>query len=125
MNVSCRSRDGEIQLLSPCLAEAKGAAKLNQNPSVNRWRVLSRVLAAGLGGYAVAYAVTAFLAVYLPLASPDRVVFSSLGSFAVWIAVAVYVFAARSTLRVWLSLIGLTAVLCLAAFLSGELRTRP
>lgn len=111
--------------MSPYLSEAKGAAKLNHNPSVNRWRVLSRVLAAGLGGYAVAYAVTAFLAVYLPLARPDRVVFSSLGSFAVWTAVVVYVFAARSTLRVWLSLIGLTAVLCLTAFLSGDLRTRP
>ncbi|TLX53598.1 DUF3649 domain-containing protein [Stutzerimonas nosocomialis] len=90
-----------------------------------RWALASRILAALVGGYAVAYGVTAFLAVYLPLARPDRVVFSSLASFAVWTAVVVYVFAARSATRVWLSLVGLTTVLCLAAFFSGDWRTRP
>lgn len=96
-----------------------------RNASIKRWAITSRVLAALVGGYAVAYAVTAFLAVYLPLARPDRVVFSSLASFAVWSAVAVYVFAARSATRAWLLLIGLGTLLCLAAFLSGEWRTRP
>nr|MBF0681972.1 DUF3649 domain-containing protein [Pseudomonas sp.] len=57
----------------------------------NRWDIASRVLAALVGGYAVAYTVTAFLAVYLPLARPDRVVFSSLASFAVWTLVVIYV----------------------------------
>lgn len=90
-----------------------------------RWTITSRVLAALVGGYAVAYAVTAFLAVYLPLTRPDRVVFSSLASFAVWTAVVIYVFAARSTSRVWMLIIGLTAVLCLAAFFPGEWRVRP
>ena len=98
---------------------------MSRNISTNRWNITSRVLAALVGGYAVAYAVTAFLAVYLPLARPDRVVFSSLASFLVWTAVVIYVFAARSAMRVWLLLIGLTAVLCLAAFLSGDWRTRP
>lgn len=98
---------------------------MNRIEFKKRWSIASRVLAALVGGYAMAYAVTAFLAVYLPLARPDRVVFSSLASFAVWTAVVIYVFAARSAARVWLLLIGLTAVLCLAAFLSGELRTRP
>nr|WP_272889366.1 DUF3649 domain-containing protein [Stutzerimonas stutzeri] len=92
---------------------------------MSRWNIASRVLAALVGGYALAYAVTAFLSVYLPLTRPDRVVFSSLASFAVWTSVAIYVFAARSATRVWLLLIGLTAVLSLAAFFSGDWRTRP
>lgn len=84
---------------------------MSRNASINRWNIASRVLAALVGGYAVAYAVTAFLAVYLPLARPDRVVFSSLASFAVWTAVVIYVFAARSATRVWLLIVGVTAVL--------------
>ena len=91
----------------------------------NRWDIAARVLAALVGGYAVAYAVTAFLAVYLPLARPDRVVFSSLASFAVWTLVVIYVFAARRVSHVWLLLLGLTAALGLAALLSGDLRVRP
>jgi ABC-type Fe3+-siderophore transport system permease subunit len=98
---------------------------VSRNISINRWNIASRVLAALVGGYAVAYAVTAFLAVYLPLARPDRVVFSSLVSFAVWTAVVIYVFAARSATRVWLLIVGVTAVLCLAAFFSGDWRVRP
>lgn len=92
---------------------------------MKRWAITSRVLAALVGGYATTYAVTAFLAVYLPMARPDRVVFSSLASFAVWTAIAIYVFAARSATRVWLLLIGLSLVLGLAAFLSGEWSARP
>ena len=98
---------------------------MSRNASMNRLGIASRVLAALVGGYALAYAVTAFLAVYLPLARPDRVVFSSLASFAVWTAVVIYVFAARSATRVWLLLAGVTAVLCLAAFFSGDWRVRP
>ena len=33
--------------------------------------------------------------------------------------------AARSAGRIWLPIIGVTAVLCLAAFLSGDWRVRP
>lgn len=98
---------------------------MSRSTSNSRWKLASRVLAALVGGYAVAYAVTAFLAVYLPLARPDRVVLSSLASFAVWTAVVIYVFAARSTTRTWLLLTGTTVALCLAAFLSGEWRARP
>ena len=48
------------------------------------------MLAALVGGYAVAYAVTASRGLST-LARPDRVVFSSLASFAVWAAVVIYV----------------------------------
>nr|WP_239482032.1 DUF3649 domain-containing protein [Pseudomonas insulae] len=78
-----------------------------------------------LGGYALAYAFTAFFTVYLPLARPDRVVFSSLVCFAVWTAAAIYVFAARSASRAWLVLLGLILVMGLAAYLPNDLGVRP
>ncbi|WP_137818049.1 DUF3649 domain-containing protein [Pseudomonas sp. 2FG] len=90
-----------------------------------RWAVTSRILAAILGGYALAYAATAFLAVYLPLMRSDRVVFASLACFAVYTAAILYAFAARSALRVWLVLLGLTALMALAAFLPAEFGARP
>ena len=97
---------------------------MSRSASNNRWGIASRVLAALVGGYAVAYAVTASRGLSAAGAS-DRVVFSSLASFAVWAAVVIYVFAARSAGRIWLPIIGVTAVLCLAAFLSGDWRVRP
>ena len=41
--------------------------------------VTGRILVAVLLGYALAYAVTACLSIYLPLPRPDRVSFGSLG----------------------------------------------
>ncbi len=58
--------------------------------------VTGRILVAVLLGYALAYAVTACLSIYLPLPRPDRVSFGSLGCFAVWVAAIVYAFAARA-----------------------------
>ncbi|MEK1905473.1 MAG: DUF3649 domain-containing protein [Pseudomonas sp.] len=98
---------------------------MSKNLSLSRWSIASRVLAAILGGYALAYGCTAFLSVYLPLARADRVVFASLLCFAVWTSAVIYVFAARSATRAWLWLGGLTLVLCLAAFLPTELGVRP
>jgi hypothetical protein len=83
------------------------------------------VLAALIGGYALAYGFTAFFSVYLPLARADRVVYPSMACFAVWVAAVIYVFAARSATRAWLWLGGLTGLLCLAAFLPSELGVRP
>ncbi|WP_028240061.1 DUF3649 domain-containing protein [Stutzerimonas azotifigens] len=93
--------------------------------SLERWSLAGRISAALLGGYGLAYGFTAFFSVYLPLARPDRVVVASLSCFAVWVAAAVYAFAARSAGRAWLVLGGLALVLGLAGFLSGEWRTRP
>ncbi|CAD5108119.1 DUF3649 domain-containing protein [Zestomonas carbonaria] len=97
----------------------------SKNKASTPWSITSRVLAALVGGYALAYGFTAFFTVYLPLARPDRVVFSSLACFAVWTAAAIYVFAARSATRAWLVLGGLTLAMGLAAFLPSELGGRP
>lgn len=98
---------------------------VSKQPSLSPWSVASRILAALVGGYALAYGFTAFFSVYLPLARPDRVVYASLLCFAVWTAAVIYVFAARSALRAWLWLGGLTLITCLAAFLPAELGARP
>jgi hypothetical protein len=98
---------------------------VSRSPSLSRWSIASRILAALIGGYALAYGFAAFFSVYLPLARPDRVAFAGMLSFAVWTAAAIYAFAVRSATRAWLWLAGLAIVLCLAAFLPGELRVRP
>ncbi|WP_347505819.1 DUF3649 domain-containing protein [Pseudomonas anguilliseptica] len=90
-----------------------------------RWAIASRVLAALFGGYGLAYALTAFAAVYLPLARADRVVFASLASFAVWTAAVLYVFAAASAWRAWGGLLGATGLLGLAVLLAGQFGGRP
>jgi len=84
-----------------------------------------RISAALLGGYALAYGFTAFFSVYLPMPRPDRVVTASLLCFAVWVAAAIYAFAARSATRAWVLFAGLVAICCLAAYLPTEWRSRP
>ncbi|NWL78402.1 DUF3649 domain-containing protein [Pseudomonas taiwanensis] len=91
----------------------------------SRWDVTARVLAAILGGYAAAYAATAFLSVYLPLVRSDRVVFASLSCFAVYTLAIIYAFAARSAVRAWLVLVGATALMALAAYLPSDFGVRP
>jgi hypothetical protein len=98
---------------------------VSKHSLLSRWSIAARVLAALVGGYALAYGCTAFLSVYLPLARPDRVTFASLLSFAIWTAAVIYVFAARRARHAWLWLVGLTLLLCLAAFLPTQFGVRP
>lgn len=87
--------------------------------------LVGRISAALVGGYALAFGFTAFFSVYLPMSRPDRVVTASLLCFAVWVAAAIYAFAARSALNAWVLLAILTALLCLGAYLPTEWRSRP
>ncbi|SEK78404.1 Protein of unknown function [Stigmatella aurantiaca] len=98
--------------------------------SVNRsvgaaMEVALRVVAAALGGFALAYTATAFLSVWLPLARTDRVMFASLASFAVYTGAILYAFAARTAWRACWVLFGLSGLLALGAFLPGGLGARP
>jgi len=76
----------------------------------HRLAVLSRVLAASLGGYAVTALISAVLALALPLLSgasrADAVMIATMLSFAVYAIVAIWVFCARTALRAWVGLIG-------------------
>lgn len=85
----------------------------------------TRSLAALLGGYLVAYSGTLCLAVYLPLARPDRAVWASLASFALWALAMLLAFACRPPLRAWLWLAGLSLLLSGSAWLAGTWGMRP
>lgn len=84
----------------------------------------SRIVAAIFAGYGLAYASTMFLTVYLPLVRSDRVVFASLASFIVYAAAIIYTFAARSAMRAWVVLVGLSVVLAVAALVAGDFGAR-
>jgi hypothetical protein len=88
------------------------------------WATASRIVAAIFAGYGLAYTCTMFLTVYLPLVRSDRVVFASLASFIVYATAIIYAFAARSAARAWLVLVGLSLVLFLAAYVTGDFGAR-
>lgn len=91
-------------------------------PPRHRLALLSRVLAAVLGGYLLASVSTVFLSFVLPAALPEAVLGATLFSFAIYTAAIVWVFAARSTTRAWLGLLlpgGALAALAGALYLAG------
>lgn len=76
-----------------------------------RWAVVSRIMAAVLGGYALASASAAVLAVWLPMPRVDAVVTANVLTFVVYAIAIMWVFAARSTWRAWAGMVLPTAVL--------------
>lgn len=88
----------------------------------HRLSVGARAAAAIFGGYALAAAATAFLALLLPtlsLSRADAVMASTLFSFAAYACAVLWAFAARSAARAWLGLLLPAAALAGAAtFLS-------
>jgi len=92
---------------------------------VPAWIVVSRTLAALFAGYWVAWGVTAFLTLALPLSRPNRVTAASLCCFAVWTAAAMYAFAARSSWRAWWALALCGGVPYAIALAFSDLAMRP
>ena len=72
--------------------------------------VLSRIISASLGGYAVTYAVTAALASLLPVARVEAVFIASMPSFLIYLAAIIWVFSASSAARAWLGLVFVAAL---------------
>lgn len=82
-----------------------------------RWEVASRVVAAAIGGYALASAITVLLALIWPLPRAQAVLASTMLGF-VWYTVAViWVFTTRSHVRAWLGMVVPTAVIALLCWL--------
>lgn len=75
--------------------------------------VMSRVVAALLGGYVLA-AVFSVAALALPVAPSEAVLLGMLGSFLLYAGAAVWVFAVRSAARAWAGL-GVAALILLPA----------
>ena len=65
------------------------------------WAVLSRVLAAILGGYLLTATLIAVLAISLPGSRAEAVLTSMLLSFLIYAAAVMWVFACRSAGRAW------------------------
>ena len=82
-------------------------------PVSYRLAVASRVLAAVLGGYAVAALASVSLSLWLAMPRADAVVTGMMASFMAYLGAVVWCFACRSAWRAWFGLI--LASLLLAA----------
>lgn len=89
-------------------------------PIVRVGALLSRIVAAILGGYALA-ALTSLAALALPIERSQAVLTGMLASFAVYAGAVVWVFAVRSARRAWAGLLIAAAPLLLAAWHAGAL----
>lgn len=79
---------------------------------MSRWSVAARILAAVPGGYALAALWGLAWVTRYDGARADAVLIGTVTGFAVWAALALWIFAAASTLRV---LVGLALMLLLCA----------
>lgn len=73
-------------------------------------KVINRTLAALVGGYLATASCAALFAVILPMSKADSTLLSMMLSFLLWASLAMYVFAAKSSLKVWSLMLGITAV---------------
>ena len=77
--------------------------------------LISRIVAALLGGYALA-ALGSVAVLALPMSKPQAVLTGMLASFAIYAAAVIWVFAVRSALKAWVGLIVVAVPLSLAAW---------
>ncbi len=72
--------------------------------------VLSRVLAAAGGGYLLCYTFVGAAVRISPLSKEDTVLASTMAGLVLYIGAITWVFAARSSVKVWATLLGLSAI---------------
>ncbi|KIY40362.1 membrane protein [Pseudomonas sp. 10-1B] len=92
------------------------------NPSAqtrSRFAIAARTLLAIGGGYVFAAISTASLAVALPLPRPQAVLAATQLSFALYCALVIWAFSARSVIRAWLVAAALCTVPALHLVLQG------
>ncbi len=80
--------------------------------------LVSRIVAAVLGGYALA-ALASVAALTLPISKPQAVLTGMLASFAIYAGAVIWVFAVRSARRAWAGLLAVAVPLLLAAWYAG------
>jgi hypothetical protein len=83
-----------------------------------RLAILSRAVAAVVGGYALASVFAVACAVLPPGARADAVLAGMLSSFAIYVGAFLWAFAASSALRAWLGLLLPAALLAGATLLA-------
>lgn len=98
---------------------SKTTRKEVQPQPIHRWGIVSRVLAATLGGYAVTSLAMSLLALSsIPGGSDaDPVLIATLLSFVLYPVIVILVFSTRSAGRAWVGL-GLTALLMSAVIVA-------
>lgn len=70
-----------------------------------RLGLFSRIVAAVIGGYALASVFSIFFSYLLPAALPEAVLGATLFSFAIYTAAVIWVFAAANATRAWIGLL--------------------
>ncbi|MFY0475767.1 DUF3649 domain-containing protein [Achromobacter marplatensis] len=85
-----------------------------------RMAVFSRMAAAILGGYVLASAAAACLAVWLPMGRADAVTTAQMLSFVFYTCAVIWVFATRNAWRAWAGVLLPAAVLG-GLFLAGRM----
>jgi Protein of unknown function (DUF3649) len=84
---------------------ADGAAARRDTGQMRPLPILSRILAAVFGGYALSAVAAVFISYLLPLQRADALMTGILFSFAIHTGAAIWVFAARTSLIAWLGLL--------------------
>ncbi|WP_437882985.1 DUF3649 domain-containing protein [Pseudomonas sp. LRF_L74] len=90
---------------------------MKEKSSVIAWPVVSRIIAAVLGGYLFTYAFTAALARLLPLDPMTAPIVATLPAFLVYTLAVLWAFGCRSAWRAWIGL-GLAGPLAIIGFWS-------
>lgn len=67
----------------------------------DRWSVLSRFIAASVGGYALVSLSHLAMTAVLPMAYNEALLFTSQAGYLTWTGIIVWCFAARSARRAW------------------------
>lgn len=98
------------------MAQVRGSAARNRRDRYHRvGALISRIVAAIFGGYALA-ALASVAVLALPMDKPQAVITGMLASFAIYAGAVMWVFAVRSAWRAWAGLIVVAAPLALAAW---------
>ena len=107
-----------LQPSAPRSAGVPGRSTLSMTilaPLLRQGPLLSRIVAAIFGGYALA-ALTSVAALALPMVRPQAVLTGMLASFVVYTCAVIWVFAVRSARRAWAGLLVAAVPLGLAAW---------
>lgn len=97
-------------------------SKTSKLSTADRLSVLSRVLAAAFGGYALTSAATVLLALIWPAPKAQAVLWGTMLSFAIYTTAVIWAFTTRSAKRAWIGMLASSFVCAgLAWLLKGVL----
>ena len=87
-------------------------------PRGGRLAILSRVIAAIVGGYAIASLSSVLLSLAMPASRQEAVQIGLLVAIPVWVAVWIWAFSARRMVAVWRGIAGIAVVMGALAYIA-------